>query len=464
MQNYTVKIRLKTWWLRFRREEDVGKALKRKVLTCSAEAMLVSLGIHLLLFFFAGSTVLWSVVSKQAVAFKGEKIERSRLEQRSEPLPVNIEQLQKKVPQPKMSSRVVSASAGPVTIPPMAPPEMGFKLAGKVTELKALSSSSMPGNLEIGISGVNFFGARSKGEKIVFILDASKQMMEDAKGGYNTYKFAKDKVHFLVDAMPAATLFNVMVYSDSSVDMFRPQLVPATEANRNALKAWLTPINSDPYNVGKVASKYTAPVSYQSNIGSGARFWLKAVQASMEQTADTVFVMCASFGRYSASTPRSSGDRATAVEPDPKQMEDYRAKVAAVNAKAQKTFAAENVARAERGLPPKIVYDWNNYMTQELRLVMPTRPSSPGGGGGGGGGVAMTPEELVQDHLDAVWSYQYTARELPAPRLNFVYLIAKDASTQREYEDISALRHIADAFRGDFEFLRGSKTMRNLIQ
>ena len=76
----------------------------------------------------------------------------------------------------------------------------------------------------------------------------------------------------------------------------------------------------------------------------------------------------------------------------------------------------------------------------------------------------MTPEELVQDHLDAVWSYQYTARELSAPRLNFVYLIAKDASTQREYEDISALRHIADAFRGDFEFLRGSKTMRNLIQ
>ena len=345
----------------------------------------------------------------------------------------------------------------------MMPPETGFKLVDKTIEPKSFSGGGMPGNLSIGVAGVNFFGTRSEGEQIVFILAASKQMMEDAKGGYTTYKFAKDKIHSLVDAMPSATLFNVIIYSDSNIDMFRPQLVPATQANRNALKEWLAPINSDPYNVGKVASKYNSPVSYQSYIGSGARYWLKAVQAAMEQTADSIFVLCAGFGRYSAAAPRSEG-RTSAAEPDPKQMAEYRAKLAEMNEKAQKAFSAENAARAAKGLPPKIVYDWNNYMTQELHLVRPTPPSSPGGGGGGGGGVTRTPEELVQDHMDAVWSYQYTSRQLAARQVNFVYLIAKDASTQREYEDITALRHTADAFRGDFEFLRGSKTMRNLLQ
>lgn len=348
--------------------------MKRKVITCSAEAALISIGIHLLLAFFAGSTVLWSVISKQTVAFKGEKIERSRLERRSEQLPVNIEELQKKVPQPRMVSRVMSTAAGPVSLPPLMP-EMGLRLAGKPPEPKSLSGSSMPGNMDIGVTGVNFFGSRSKGEKIVFILDASKQMMEDAKGGYTTYKFAKDKVHELVDAMPAATLFNVMIYSDSSVDMFRPQLVPATQANRDALKEWLAPVNSDPFNVGRVDRRYTSPVSYKSHIGAGARFWLRPVQAAMEQTADTIFVLCAAFGRYSAASSGGSSGGARA-EPDPKQMAEYNARVAAVNAKAQKAFSDENAARAKRGLPPKIVYDWNRYMTEELRLTMPTRPTA----------------------------------------------------------------------------------------
>lgn len=436
------------------REENPGQALKRKIFACSAEAAFISIVIHLLLAFFAGSTVLWSVIGRQAVSFKGEKIERSRLERRAEQLPVNIEELQKKVPQPRMVNRIVSASTGPVNIP-LLTPEMGLKLAGKPLEPKSLSGSSMPGNLNIGVSGVNFFGVRSSGEKIVFVLDASKQMMEDSKGGYTTYKFAKDKIHKLVDAMPSATLFNVIIYSDSSVDMFRPQLVPAVQANRDALKEWLAPLNSDPFDVGRVARKYTPPVAYKSQIGAGTRFWLRAVQAAMEQTADTIFVLCAGFGRYGV----PGGARA---EPDPKQMAEYNAKVAAVNAKAQKAFSDENAARAKRGLPPKIIYDWNRYMTEELRLTLPARPSAAGGGGGAAS-VNMTQEELVLDHLDAVWSYQYTPRELAAPRINFVYLIAKDAGTQREYEDIMALRHIAEAFRGDFEFLRGAKTMRNLL-
>jgi hypothetical protein len=430
--------------------------MRRKIAVCSVEAAVISLLLHLLLISFAGSMVILNVVLGQAAALKGENIKRPELERRAVQLPVKIQELQKAGPRPKVSSRIVSAATTPFTLPSMNLPETSFKLADQGETDKSLKSRGMPGSLDIGVTGVNFFGTRSKGEKIVFILDASRQMMEDAKGGYATYKFAKDKIHQLVDAMPSATLFNVMVYNDSSVDMFRPQPVPATQANRDALKAWLAPINSDPYNVGQVVSRYRPSVAYESDIGGGARHWLKAAQAAMEQTADTIFVLCAGFGRYSARDPAGSGG-----ERDEAKMADYREKVSTVNAKAQKALDAENAARAAKGLPPKIVYDWNNYITEELRLSMPTLPTATG--------VNSTrtprePEDLVLQHLDSVWMYHYTPKELMAPQLNFVYLVAQDASAYKSYLDVTALQNTAQAFRGDFKLLRGAKTMKNLLR
>lgn len=457
VRSHTVNIRLKLKWAAFRRRLNAEQAFRRRIAAYSYEAVLVSVLVHLLLAIFAGSSVLWDIIGKESVVFRGEKIERPVLEERIASLPVKLQELQRAKKPPKLVSRVESADRRRLAMPVMPLPEVGLKLADKNAEpVRVSSHSDMPGRLDMGVSGVNFFGVRSKGEKIIFILDASKQMMEDAKGGYNTYRYAKDKIHQMVDKMPPATLFNVLVYNDSNVDMFRGQLVPASQANRDALKQWLEPINSDPYNVGQVSRKYSSSVQYDSLTGSGARFWLRAVQAAMEQTADTIFVLCGGFGRYSAPGPR--GERG---EPDPKEMAEYREKLAALNEKAQKAFAAENAARSKRGLPPKIVYNWNNYMTQELRLTLPPYPAVPGGGGGGG--PQMTPEEVVLDHLDAVWATQYTARELAAPRLNFVYLIARDAATQREYDDIQSLKHIANDFRGEFEFLRGEKTMKNLL-
>ncbi len=436
--------------------------MKRKITRCAIEAGVVSIGIHLLLLFFAGSVVVWRVAHRQATAFKSENFQPPKPADRALQLPVKVQLMQKKGSRPKVTSRVVSAAASHFTLPSMEVPDASFKLADNGEALQSLNSRGLPGGLDLGVTGVNFFGTRSKGEKMVFILDASRQMMEDAKGGYYTYKYAKDKIHRLVDAMPAATLFNVMAYNDSSVDMFRPQPVPATQANRDALKTWIALINSDPHSVGKVSSNYRSTFTYKSDIGGRARHWLKAVQAAMEQTADNIFVLCAGFGRYSASSARSD-DPPGEVERDEKRLAEYREKVAAVNERALKAFNAENTARAKKGLPPKIVYDWNDYMTQELRLVMPDPPPSTGAGGGGGASPP-DPGKLVLDHMDAVVARHYTPQKIMPPRVHFVYLVAADASLSEGYIDLAALEKTADAFRGDFELLRGAKTMKNLIR
>lgn len=431
-----------------------AQGMKRKVAWCAAEAAVVSVGIHLILLSFAGSMVVMNFVREKAAAFKGEHVERPVLEKRAVPLPVEIRDMQKKGPQPKVSGRIVSAAALPFTLPVMDLPEVSFGSAGSSTDSLNLSSRSMPGGLDFGVTGVNFFGTRSSGEKMVFILDASRQMMEDAKGGYFTYRFAKDKIHQMVDAMPSATLFNVMVYNDQNVDMFRPQPVPATQANRDALKVWLEPVNRDPHNVGQVSAGYRPSTVYRSAISGSVRHWLKAVQAAMEQTADNIFVLCAGYGRYSVSGPRP------AVERDEQRMAEYRAKLDALNDRARKMLEAENQAREAKGLPPKIVYDWNSYVTEELRLVFPDAPPATLAGSAP---ADRQPEELVIEHMDMVWSTHYTPQELMPPRVHFVYLIAQDSSLHTGYLDIMALKKTAQFFRGDFEFLRGAKTMQNLL-
>ena len=428
------------------------------------EAALLSLAIHLALLFFVGSTVLLSVISKQSVAFKGHGFKRDQLPQRVEQIPVKIQQMQRTTMRPLMVRQVVRNAPNRLRLPVPPAPKPDFDHSAGM-ERPSLSRKTIPGRFDIGVSKVDFFGTKSKGEKIIFILDASRQMMEDAKGGYTTYRYAKEEIHKLIDGMPSATLFNVMAYSGRNIDLFRPKVVPATPENRDALKKWLEPINSNPHDVGRVAGEYRPSVDYDSYLGSAVHQWLLAVQAAMELNANTIFVLCGAVGQYTA--PRSGGGSSggTVEPPDPEEMAEYRQELAEIQAKAKAVFEKENKARAEKGLPPKIVYNWNRYITEELRLRLPDRPR---GTVTGGSGISSPAErnkkrlELVQDHIDAVRSVQYVAKNLRDPTLNFVYLIARDARRFAEYDDIMTLRRVADEYRGEVEMLRGAKTMHNL--
>jgi len=435
-------------------EQPVRAALKRRMVLCSFEAAALSILIHLLLLIFAGTTVFMSVAIKDSVWFKGEKVKRTQLEKRAE-IPVLIKQMSRKGPRPLMVKQVVRPAANRVRIPVPPPTDIGFNLTGMTLNRESFSKISMPGRLDIGVSKINFFGTRAKGEKIIFILDASKQMMEDSKGGYATYKYAKDEVHQLVNSMPSATLINVMVYSGSNLDMFKPQVVPATPGNRAALKEWLEPINSDPYNVGRVSRNYRSETEYDSLLDGRVQYWLQAAQAAMEQRADSIFVLCGGMGRYTL--PGEGGGGGSGL--DPEEMAEYRAKREVVDEKARRMLEKENVARKKRGLPPKIIYSWYNYVTDDLRLEYPTPPSRQRRGSGF---VPTPPEELVLDHMEEVCIRQYSPYELKNPAVNFVYLMARDGVAYKEYQSVTGLREIAREYRGDFKFIYGAKTMHNL--
>jgi len=465
-------------------EHDVGGSLKKKAAVCSAEAAAISIAIHVLIIVFAGSIVAYEYIKRQDAAFEGQNVNRPKLERRQLQMPVKVQNLQKKSRRPKVNTRMTSASKSALALPDMSALGMGlgkdgdaFGAAGAGGDggaARELSSMGAAGSLGFGVSSVNFFGAKSKGEKIVFIVDTTKSMVTDEKGGYYTYKFAKDRIRQMIDRMRAATLFNVILYGGTHTPIvtaqFSSKLLPATTENKEALKAWLDPVNSDPKTVGQIENleNYSSDVEYETPIESRARSWVEPVQAAMEQKADNIFILAAGWGGHTRPAELSKEEFAAWLENQgwpPNRVDAYYELEDERSEKAHELLAKENKARARKGLPPRIVAQFWRY-EKEMESQLPRLPPGP---------PIYQPKQgwsyscdEVIEHLNGVYKYNYIPEKLKKPKVHFVQLIAKDAEEgggdEVEAERRMNMRRVARAFKGDFEFLRGANTMEDLLK
>ncbi len=465
-------------------KKDVSGSLKKKAAVCSAEAAAISIAIHVLIIVFAGSIVAYEYIKRQDAAFEGQNIKRPKLERRQLQMPVKVQNLQKKSRRPKVSTRMTTASKSALALPDMSALGMGFgkdggsfgdsvAAASAADGTQELSSMGAAGSLGFGISKVNFFGAKSKGEKIVFIVDTSKEMVTDAKGGYYTYKFAKDRIRQMVDKMRAATLFNVILYNTAApapVALFSPRLLPATTENKEALKVWLKPVNSDPENVGDLEKikNYSPGFEYETELGTRARSWTKAAQAAMEQKADNIFILAAGWGSHTRPAELSEEEFAAWRSErgwPPKRVAEFERLEDEREEKVLELLAKENKARAKKGLPPRIVAAMWRY-EKEMESQLPKLPPGPPLYRPAQG-WSYTCDEIIE-HLDGVYEYNYIPEKLKKPKIHFVKLIAADADEgggdEPEREELIYLRRVTRAFKGDFEFLRGANTMEDLLK
>ncbi|MCF7849351.1 MAG: hypothetical protein K9M45_10905 [Kiritimatiellales bacterium] len=461
--------------------------LKHRMHVMQAEAASISIAIHLLFILLAGSIVAVRWINKEAAEFAGDHVDRPKLERRQLQMPVKVKNMQKKSRRPQVKTRMSTAAKTAFRVPDM------MKARGlddsvsfnedydTSTGTRDLSGLGAAGNLGFGISGVNFFGIKSSGEKLVFIVEDSKRMLEDKKGGFTTYKYVKKRLHEMVDGMKAATLFNVMLYdSDRNrhfVKMFSQKLIAATDANRDELNKWFVPINNDPKSTGHTRKEknYTPRTEYDSFIGTDTKWWLTPVQAAMEQGADTIFILGSGWGSHELSDKRRLKLYGDSRENEHKwlishgwtdeRIKQRDADYKAVMDRAKKMLGKENEARKAKGLPPKFVRHMHEY-ARELGMQIPEAPpSSPARQ------KARRPYTFdnVTDHIKAAYTYNYIPKKMPRPQIHFVYLIPSDykAGTTGgggEIERVKYLRVMTRDYRGRFEYLRGSKTMKNLLK
>lgn len=86
-------------------------------------------------------------------------------------------------------------------------------------------------------AGVTFFGAKSKGNSVVFVVDNSLSM------GGGRFETALDELLKAVNALGPKQRFYVIFYSDTAYALFHPQpasgLLPASDENKERLRGWL---------------------------------------------------------------------------------------------------------------------------------------------------------------------------------------------------------------------------------
>lgn len=318
-----------------------------------SSALVASLVLHALLLVAALSFVAVTVVIKPRQEFVSRQVDRPKMPPKKLQVPVKIKKQQRK---PKLRQRIVVKSKIQ-NMPEIKMPEIHGIKGG----LGNIGDAGLGGAGGIGFSmpEIKLFGIRSKGEKVLLVLDAGADILRDEVGGMRAYAIIKDELVKIVEGLGPTTLFNLAVCDAGSTVMLFPQLVPATRENRAKVEAWLEPLNkvkagmgSADYGIGTIGQGGTwLPLD-----GSLARgrvrgdaikdweYWYRPLAEAVRQNADTVFLLSGAWGHL---REVKGGEWPTWDPEKKKRWEEYHSKARALQEE-------ENRRRAARGDPPQV--------------------------------------------------------------------------------------------------------------
>ena len=109
-----------------------------------------------------------------------------------------------------------------------------------------------------GTTNVNFFGIKSKGRRIAFLIEAERYMLTDPKGGIPAYQIVKEEIANMISKFGVSTAFNVLMFDHFHLSAFSERLVPGTTANMSKVRDWLYPVNQDFVKIGLASIGYPA--------------------------------------------------------------------------------------------------------------------------------------------------------------------------------------------------------------
>lgn len=352
---------------------------------------------------------------------------------------------------------VAGAPARAITaagISSIALPEFDAKTEGPmVTEIATTdlgASFAMPFSPK-GTSKVNFFGIKSQGRRVAFLIDAERYMLTDPRGGYPAYEIVKNEIAGMIGKLGLETHFNVLLYEGANLSAFSEKLVPATTANKDKVRDWLYPVNREFEKLGIRPIGYPVlqvqtevePVPNQYLSG-----YLRAIQYALETDVDAVFIITS--GWRSMETPRTPDE----LEKIRKQLrwteKDDIAWREAIK-KGQDWLKKENAARKAKGVPERVIVNIGEVW-RDMGFRPPRSPP---------GGIQITAEEREDQVRNAI-RILYSAKGKPKPQINFVIFIGKDQN-EKTVPNVEHFENIAQRARsGKVRVLQGLAALKNV--
>ena len=358
------------------------------------------------------------------------------------------------VPQPSPTtptlSRQTTSAMSAVGVSSIALPNFDFKApAEPVTEIATtdMGNSFATAFQPKGTTNVNFFGIKSKGRRIAFLIEAERYMLTDPKGGIPAYQIVKEEIANMISKFGVSTAFNVLMFDHFHLSAFSERLVPGTTANMSKVRDWLYPVNQDFAKIGLASIGYPAlkaktevePI--QSRLLQG---YMLAIQYALESDVDTVFIITSGWRHMSAFENQEEID--AFLKKQRWGEKEEREWLAAVK-QAQEWLIKENAARKAKGVPERVIRSIHEVVS-ELKINVRHKP-----------GLNIE-AEVRQDQIMNAMRIIYSGQGKAKPQINFVLFVGEDEETipmEKHFEDIAQR-----ARGGKTRVLRGLGALKNV--
>ncbi len=295
-------------------------------------------------------------------------------------------------------------------------------------------------------SQVNFFGIRATGNRIVFIIEASRYMLVDEKGGIPAYNKVKAEIAQMLAGLNRQTAFNLLIFDGAKVATYQDELVAATPSNIRQAIEWFEPINKEFENIGLQKGYSSKPV--QSGIepipvGDLVNY-IKATQRALEMEVSTIFLLSNGWGWHRKTMEKREYEKWMKKRKWGKREEEKWSESIAV---AQAWLKKENENRLKKGIPRKVITGLGGIINK----------TSPGVRHKPSPGYTM---EDVQDQLKNAVSMYYRTKGKARPRFNVVWFVGEDETPSASIE--AHLKQQTKRNRGKLKILRGMGGLKNV--
>ncbi|NNE91936.1 MAG: hypothetical protein HKN23_09845 [Verrucomicrobiales bacterium] len=319
------------------------------------------------------------------------------------------------------------------------------------------------------VSDVNFFGISGGGKRVVFVIDANRPMLVDEKGGMFAYDKVKNEIGAMLQTLRRGTHFNILLYEGHRVVAFREKPVPGLPSNRRKAVEWLDPLNRTYERLGLRGNYEGQIVLSEEEVepiqNRDLTNYTKAIQKSMEWQASAVFIIAGQFGgmrqtptpemiaewKDKGGQPRVPGTPGTV---DPAALKAWRE----AQQKTREWLQNENAARREKGLPPKVVLNFNQLVRQ---VTGQTQPRATGGTPATGGMPRLPdhgPASIEEQVKNLVKKY-YKDQGEEEPSVHMVLFLGEDENLGR-FED--HFKDLTRKNRGKLKVLRGLAALEDV--
>lgn len=381
-----------------------------------------------------------------------------------------------RITRPTPEVRPSAASAQSVDVITSLSTSSNFNVPDVETPSDTLLATSMPGVAPAGTgmsfstaavdsSDVNFFGLSGSGRKIVFIIDATAEMLVDEKGGMSAYNKVKDEVGIMLANLNRGTHFNLLLYEGKEVVAFRPEMVPGLPSNLRQAIEWLDPLNRD-YGALGLRGDFGTPVEVAANeklpiAAVDVAHYTKAVQKALEWQASAIFCITAGYrGMSRAPTPEMLEKMAKMppADPgtvDPREQEAWQKAVA----KTREWLEKENAARREKGLDPKVVTNFGQLVREITGATPPQRRGGDNRDNAMPGMPDVTPED-IERQVDLLVKSQFKEQGHEEPSLHMVLFLGEEEEIADAEED--HFKALTRKNRGKLKILRGLAALKNV--